>query len=95
MLLEQLGVDDCRDKKIYTLSQGQQQRLAIARAIINKPNIIIGDEPTSALDDNNCASVIKLLIDVSFAIHASLIIATHDKRVIEHFAHHIVLGGQS
>lgn len=95
MLLEQLGVDDCSDKKPYTLSQGQQQRLAIARAIINKPDIIIGDEPTSALDDKSCASVMKLLIDVSSAMQASLIIATHDKRVKDHFSHHIMLGDQA
>jgi len=52
----------------------------------------VGDEPTSALDDATCASVMKLLIEAASATQASLIIATHDKRITDYFPHHIILG---
>ncbi len=63
------------------LSQGQLQRVTIARAVINKPNLLIADEPTSSLDDKNAEAVLALLKEQSELNKATLIVATHDKRV--------------
>ncbi len=63
------------------LSQGQLQRVTIARAVINKPSLLIADEPTSSLDDKNAGAVLDLLKEQSELNKATLIVATHDKRV--------------
>ena len=66
---------------IHEMSQGQLQRVSIARAVINKPALLIADEPTSSLDDKNAASVIDLLKEQSAINGSTLIVATHDQRV--------------
>lgn len=82
-LLERLGIKDLAQKKTTTLSQGEKQRASIARALANKPSIILADEPTSALDDHNCTEVINLLKDQSQIIGSTLLIVTHDNRLKE------------
>jgi putative ABC transport system ATP-binding protein len=90
-ILEKLNIYKRRTAKNYQMSQGEQQRLSIARALINGPKVILADEPTSALDDNNCESVVQLLQEQSKAIGASLIIVTHDGRLKEVFNNYIEL----
>jgi putative ABC transport system ATP-binding protein len=80
-VLTQLGLSEKINSNVRQLSQGQAQRAAIARAVLNKPSIILADEPTSALDDRNCERVIDLLLDVAKTNNASLLIATHDQRL--------------
>ena len=63
------------------LSIGEQQRASIARALVNKPFIILADEPTSALDDHHTEQVIELLQEQTHLEGASLIIVTHDARI--------------
>ena len=63
------------------LSVGQQQRASIARAVMNKPKVLLADEPTSALDNKNCTLVIELLTEEAAANNAALIIVTHDDRL--------------
>lgn len=67
------------------LSQGQLQRVTIARAVINKPALLIADEPTSSLDDKNAEAVLALLKQQSELNQATLVVATHDKRVKDAF----------
>ncbi len=64
-----------------TLSQGEAQRAALARALLIRPRVILADEPTSSLDDDNCARVLDLLRQQAERYAATLIIATHDQRL--------------
>jgi ABC-type lipoprotein export system ATPase subunit len=80
-VLNQLGLADKRHAPINELSHGQAQRVAIGRAVLNKPAIILADEPTSALDDRNCNDVMDLLLSAAEESNATLLIATHDQRL--------------
>ncbi len=80
-VLHQLSISETMNSRIQDLSQGQLQRVSIARAVLNRPAIIFADEPTSALDDKNCDQVIRLLLDVTSQNKSTLIIATHDQRL--------------
>lgn len=80
-VLENLNLADKKKQYPNQLSQGQLQRVAIARAVVNKPQLILADEPTSSLDDKNTADVLNLLQTQAAECGATLIIATHDKRV--------------
>lgn len=84
-ILKRLNLFDKSDQKINNLSNGEAQRLAVARAVITNPKWILCDEPTSALDDNNCQIMLNLLEEEAKRCQASLIIVTHDKRVTNHF----------
>lgn len=81
-LLAALGLADRASAKPYQLSQGQQQRVAIGRAIFNRPQLLLADEPTANLDDAACSTAITLLTSQAAACGASLVIATHDARVL-------------
>ncbi|SHJ64202.1 ABC transporter ATP-binding protein [Aquimarina spongiae] len=90
-LIMQLGLSDLQNKKVYELSEGQQQRLSIALGVIHKPKILLADEPTSNLDDVNCEKVISLLKKEAEICKSNLVIITHDQRVKSHFDNHIIL----
>jgi putative ABC transport system ATP-binding protein len=86
-VLTSLDIVHKKDAYPSTLSQGQLQRVSIARAVINKPALLIADEPTSSLDDKNAEAVLQLLMQQSGLNQATLIVATHDKRVKDAFTH--------
>jgi putative ABC transport system ATP-binding protein len=90
-LLNSLNITHKANKYPENLSQGEKQRAAIARALVNSPKIILADEPTSALDDNNCNEVIQLLEQQAKEANAALIIVTHDNRLTKTFANQIIL----
>jgi lipoprotein-releasing system ATP-binding protein len=90
-LTEQLGIAGHLTKKTNQLSQGEQQRVSIARALMNRPNIILADEPTSSLDDKNCEKVIHLLQTQASSIGASLVVVTHDQRLKNEFSNQVLL----
>jgi putative ABC transport system ATP-binding protein len=89
--LERLGVAALAGQRAANLSVGEAQRVAIARAIVAKPQLILADEPTSALDDANCERALRLLLDQASACGATLVIATHDRRIRDHFARRLEL----
>lgn len=65
----------------HELSFGQAQRVAVARAVVNRPKLLLADEPTSNLDDERCAQAYGLLESQARACGATLVIATHDQRI--------------
>lgn len=84
-MLKQLDIQQLAHKKPDQLSEGEQQRFSIARAMANKPSWILADEPTSSLDDDNCNNFLALM-NLSFQEKpVSWIIATHDNRLKSHF----------
>ncbi|WP_080241531.1 ABC transporter ATP-binding protein [Spirosoma rigui] len=90
-LAAQLGFGDHLNKKTHQLSQGEQQRVSIARAVMNQPDVILADEPTSNLDDENTNRVVTLLRQQSEQIGASLIVVTHDQRLKDVFQNRVNL----
>lgn len=81
LLLDALGVGAQVKKRPEQLSVGQQQRVSIARALINRPAVLLADEPTSSLDDDACEVVGNLLLEQSRQYRNALVVVTHDKRV--------------
>jgi putative ABC transport system ATP-binding protein len=90
-LCDSLGIADKMNSYTDQLSQGQKQRVGIARAVINEPDLLLADEPTSSLDDKRSRDVINLLKEQASRHGASLIISTHDQRVKDHFTRTVSL----
>jgi putative ABC transport system ATP-binding protein len=90
-LLDRLNITDKFRLKPDRLSVGEQQRAAIARALINQAPIILADEPTSALDDHNAEEVIQLLEEQASVLGSTLLVVTHDKRLKDRFPKQITL----
>ena len=90
-LLNKLDILEQAHKQPSQLSVGQQQRVSIARALINEPKVLLADEPTSSLDDKNTDNVIELLELLSKEYKAALIIVTHDSRIKAKFTNQITM----
>ena len=90
-LLAKLDIANQANKLPSQLSIGQQQRVSIARALMNDPKVLLADEPTSSLDDKNAEKVIQLLTDLSKEYKAALVIVTHDARIKEKFTNKITM----
>jgi ABC-type lipoprotein export system ATPase subunit len=88
-LLSELGIAHKSEASVQTLSEGEAQRVSIARALANCPRLILADEPTSSLDDENTQKVIQLLTSQAAKIGAALLIVTHDQRVKNHISNYI------
>ena len=80
-MLIRIGVAN-PDQGIGTLSRGEMQRVAVARALLFRPRILLADEPTASLDDVNAAAVADLLVSLAREHGATLVVATHDARLI-------------
>jgi len=91
-ILKELNIDHKSESKIQHLSEGEAQRVSIARALINTPKVILADEPTSSLDDINAEKVIALLKSQAKKMNAVLIVVTHDQRVKDHISNQITVG---
>ncbi|MAM01678.1 MAG: lipoprotein-releasing system ATP-binding protein LolD [Flavobacteriaceae bacterium] len=82
-LLQRLGIGDKTNNKPSSLSGGEQQRVAVARALINKPKIIFADEPSGNLDSNNANQLHDLFFELRDELGCSFIIVTHNKALAE------------
>ena len=78
MILDDFDLSDLKNKFPHQLSNGQKQRVCVARALVNKPKFLIADEPTSYLDRDNADLVIDLILRASKTFNVSTIIASHD-----------------
>lgn len=90
-LLQKLDISEQAHKLPSQLSVGQQQRVSIARALMNEPKVLLADEPTSSLDDKNADNVIELLENLSKEYKTALIIVTHDNRIKQKFTNQITM----
>lgn len=93
-VLGELGLGDRGSAFPHRLSHGQAQRVAVARAVLNRPQLILADEPTSNLDDRNCEQALNLLVDQAKRCNATLLIATHDARLRGRFVNRYVLADE-
>ena len=82
-ILDRLGLGHRRHYKPRSLSGGQRQRVAVARALVNQPRLILADEPTAALDRDSAQIVSGLLKELTAARGCTVIMVTHDTRLIE------------
>jgi putative ABC transport system ATP-binding protein len=79
--MDRLGLTPLARQRPEQLSQGQQQRAALARALVHAPVLVLADEPTSALDDANARAVIDLMLELTQEARVALLVATHDARL--------------
>lgn len=93
-VLADLGLEDKAHAYPHELSFGQAQRVVVARAVVNRPTLLLADEPTSNLDDAHCMQTLDLLESQAAACRATLLIATHDQRIKARFRNQYTLGAQ-
>jgi putative ABC transport system ATP-binding protein len=91
-VLAGLGLEDKEHAYPHELSFGQAQRVAVARAVVNRPTLLLADEPTSNLDDVQCMRTVELLEAQARTCRATLLIATHDQRIRDRLRRHYDLG---
>jgi putative ABC transport system ATP-binding protein len=90
-VLASLDLGDKAEAYPHELSFGQAQRVAVARAVVNQPRLLLADEPTSNLDDARCQQALELLQGQARACNATLVIATHDQRIRARIPQHFEL----
>ena len=84
-LLVALDVGHRGEAQVAELSGGEQQRVSIARALANKPPIILADEPTAPLDSQRALTVVRILNQLAREYHTAIIVVTHDEKIIPTF----------
>ncbi|WGK70003.1 ABC transporter ATP-binding protein [Candidatus Haliotispira prima] len=90
-LLKEVGLEGYNKRFPRELSGGQQQRVAIARSLVANPKLLIADEPTASLDSETSAKILELLERIHDEFGTSIILASHDRNVIEHINRKVVL----
>ena len=88
-VLELVGINDKNRRHPTELSGGEQQRLAIARALVNNPSTIIADEPTGNLDPARSLEIMSLLQEIN-NLGTTLLVVTHEKELVERFAKRVI-----
>jgi len=90
-LAARLEIDSKLDQYPNTLSLGQQQRVAVARALMGPPQLLIADEPTSALDDDRQNAFIKLLLESAKEFNVSVVFVSHNRKLAQFFDREVPL----
>jgi cell division transport system ATP-binding protein len=89
-VLERVDLKGKNQKMPHTVSGGEQQRVVIARALLNNPSLIIADEPTGNLDPETSDDILLLLRDLAQKQNTAVLFATHDYRILENFPARII-----
>lgn len=89
-VLQLVGLETKINVKPHALSGGEQQRISIARALLNKPSLILADEPTGNLDPETSEEIMRLLIAVAKEEKSSVFMATHDMTIVEKYPGRVV-----
>ena len=89
-VLEMVHLSAKSYKKTYEMSGGEQQRVDIARALLNSPELILADEPTGNLDPETTDVIMELLLTISLETKASVLMATHDYSILQKYPNRIV-----
>ena len=84
-VLTEVGLAHLSNKMIFQISGGEQQRLVIARALLNNPPVVIADEPTGNLDPDTSDDIIKLLIKINREHNTAVLMATHNYQLIDRY----------
>ncbi|MFA7346673.1 MAG: ABC transporter ATP-binding protein [Desulfurivibrionaceae bacterium] len=84
-LFKSLDVEHRAKAMPSQLSGGEQQRVAIARGLVNRPPVILADEPTAPLDSERALAVIRILNDMAHKLETAIIVVTHDEKIIPTF----------
>jgi putative ABC transport system ATP-binding protein len=90
-LLREVGLADRLNYRPAKLSVGQQQRVAVARALANRPKVVLADEPTGALDPRTAQQVLDLIRKLCTEVGASLLMVSHDPKVVEQLQRNVSL----
>ncbi len=88
--LEEVGLQDKADVYPYNLSEGEMQRIVLARATVNAPEMIIADEPTGNLDPITSEEIVKLLLKLNKENNTTILMATHDYLIINDFRSRVI-----
>lgn len=83
--LKAVGIEDKAQSSIFKLSEGEQQRVGIARALINNPDLILADEPTGNLDPATSSDIMELLVNINKQTGTTMVISTHDFMMINKY----------
>lgn len=94
VLLASLGLSEKIHRNPNALSQGERQRVAVARAMITEPKLLLADEPTAGLDPERSISVMELLEELVRARGCSLLVVTHDPVIRQRFVNQLALEGE-
>lgn len=89
--LESVGIAHKATANVHRLSEGEQQRVGIARALINSPMLILADEPTGNLDPATSSDIMQLLVDINAQTGTTMLISTHDFMMIDKFQSRMVV----
>lgn len=90
--LEWVGLTDKVKARPATLSGGESQRVAVARAMVKRPSIVLADEPTANLDAENSHNILRMMAKLNEELKSTFIFATHDHKVIKYIRRKITLG---
>ena len=89
-MLDLVGLPDCADRLPWQLSGGQQKRVAVARALLNRPEVLLADEPTADLDEETERAIVELFVEENRA-GTTVVMVTHNKDLVPFASRHLIL----